>query len=64
MAYMGIESKKKRVNTCITDSLCCAPETNTVLQIDYTSIKFLKNIIKNKQTNPQTTPRPLGWLAF
>ena len=48
----------------MTDSLGCTPETNTALQIDYTSIKFFKNIIKNKQTNPQTTPGPLGWLAF
>ena len=33
MAYMGKESKKKRVDTCIciTDSLCCTPETNTTL---------------------------------
>ena len=32
MAYMGKESKK-RVDKCIciTDSLCCTPETNTTL---------------------------------
>ena len=30
MAYMGKESKK-RVDICITDSLCCTPETNTTL---------------------------------
>ena len=29
MAYMGKESKK--VDTCITDSLCCTPETNMTL---------------------------------
>ena len=35
MAYMGKESKKKRVDICIdiciTDSLCYTPETNTTL---------------------------------
>ena len=33
MVYMGKESKKKRVDIgiCITDSLCCTPETNTTL---------------------------------
>ena len=27
---------------CITESLCCAPETNTTLYINYTPIKFIK----------------------
>ena len=27
---------------CITESLCCTAEINTTLQINYTSIKFLK----------------------
>ena len=33
MAYMGKNLKKKRVDICIciTDSLCCTPETNTTL---------------------------------
>ena len=33
-------------NICITESLCCAPETNTPLQINYTSI-FFKSKNKN-----------------
>ena len=28
------------MNTCITESLCYKPETNTVFQINYTPIKF------------------------
>ena len=32
MAYMGKESKKRvEMCKCITDSLCCTPETNTTL---------------------------------
>ena len=31
MAYMGKESKKVDICICITDSLCCTPETNTTL---------------------------------
>ena len=35
MAYMGKDSKKKKkrvdICICITDSLCCTPETNTTL---------------------------------
>ena len=32
MAYMGKESKKRMdICICITDSLCCTPETNTAL---------------------------------
>ena len=44
MAYMGKESKKRMdiyICVCITDSLCCTPETNTTLQINYTAIKNL-----------------------
>ena len=39
MAYMGKESKK-RVDgcICITESLCCTPETNTTLLINYAPI--------------------------
>ena len=42
MAYMGKESKKKRMDVCIciTDSLCCTPETKTTLLIEYTPIKI------------------------
>ena len=33
----------------ITESLCCTPETNTILQINYTSVKIkIKNNFKNK----------------
>ena len=28
---------------CITDSLCCTPETNTMMKINYTQIKILKD---------------------
>ena len=28
---------------CITESLCCTPETSATLQINYTSIKEKKN---------------------
>ena len=35
MAYMEKESQKKKkrvdIHTCVTDSLCCTPETNTRL---------------------------------
>ena len=34
------------VYICITESLCCTPETNTTLQINYTSIKEKKNKYK------------------
>ena len=33
---------KKNIYICITESLCCTPETNTTLQINYTSIKKKK----------------------
>ena len=36
MTYMGKESKK--VDICITDSLCCTAETNTTVYINYTPI--------------------------
>ena len=44
MAYMGKEPLKKTgMDTCIyiTDSLCCTPETNTVLKIN-SNKDFLK----------------------
>ena len=39
-----ITSKEKEfeniyIYTCITESLCCIPETNTILKINYTSTK-------------------------
>ena len=39
----------------MADSLCCATETNTVLQSNYTPIKiYSKN--KNKDTDFETLP--------
>ena len=35
---------------CITDSLCCKPETNTTLRINYTAIK-----VKNKPKSHKVT---------
>ena len=29
---------KSSVSTCITEALCCAPETNTVLQVSHASV--------------------------
>ena len=28
------------INTCMTDSLCCTPETNTTVYINYTPLKL------------------------
>ena len=36
---MGKESEKECEFICITDSLCCTPETNTIL---YAPIKIFK----------------------
>ena len=38
---MGKDSK--RVNICITYSLCCTAESNTTLELNYTPVKTLKN---------------------
>ena len=38
MAYTGKDSFKKRVDICITDSLCYTPETNIVNQL-YPNLK-------------------------
>ena len=44
--YMG-----KRMDICITDSLCCKPETNTTLKIRTIPIKCLKkNLITLRKT--------------
>ena len=43
---MGKESKKRvDICICITDSLCCTPETNTTLKINYTPIKRKKFVV-------------------
>ena len=34
---------------CITESLCCTPEIDTTLYINYTPIK---NVLKNAKKNP------------
>ena len=31
ITYMGKESEKEWIYVCITESLCCTPETNTTL---------------------------------
>ena len=42
MTYMGKESKKRvGICICINDSLCCTPETNTILYINYMPIKII-----------------------
>ena len=47
MTYMGKESLKRMdIYVCVTDSFCCRAETNTTLQINYTSIKLLKKCIR------------------
>lgn len=41
MAYIGTDSKKRvDVCICVTDSLCCMAETNTILYDNYTPIKI------------------------
>ena len=37
---------------CITEAFCCTPETNTILEINYTLIKFKKRI-------PGTSYKPI-----
>ena len=39
---------KKNVYICKTESLCCAPEVNTTLKINYTSKKKKKKKKKKK----------------
>ena len=48
---------KKNVYICKTESLCCAPEVNTTLKINYTS---------KKKPNKQTTLKCLeaGFLFY
>ena len=39
---MGKESEKEYMHVYVykTESLCCIPETNTILPLNYTSIKM------------------------
>ena len=55
--YMGKESEKEWIHMCtyihICDALCCTPATNTIFQIIYTPIKFLKSTWCNKSSFKQ-----------
>ena len=48
------KSIRKRMDLCITESLCCTPETNTTFSINYTPINIfliiLKREVKMKKT--------------
>ena len=44
VTYMG---KRMDMYTCMADSLCCAPETNTALWANYTLIKLFKKASRN-----------------
>ena len=39
---------KNNVYVCITESLCCTAEINTILQMNYTSIKKLMMLYPNE----------------
>ena len=45
ITHSGKESEKEFMYrcVCITESLCCTPETNTALLINYTSIEKKKS---------------------
>ena len=45
ITYMG-KKNGYIYNVCITNSLCCIPETNTILYVNYTSIKKEKDTRK------------------
>ena len=47
--YKGKKSEKKKrdIYVCITESLCYTSETNTILQISYTSIKKIARAMLN-----------------
>ena len=54
---MEKESKERRgICLCITDSLCCIPEANTILYINYIPIK-----IKKKKTKKENQQNPNEW---
>ena len=40
---------KNNVYICITESLCCTVEINTILSINYPSTKILLSMTKGKQ---------------
>lgn len=37
ITYKG-KKLKKNIYRCVTESLCCTTKTNTILQINYTSV--------------------------
>ena len=51
-------SGKKQIYVCITESLCCTPETNTTLLINYTSIKNNNN---KMQWKIRLKRQPVNW---
>ena len=42
-----MEKNQKTIYICITEPLCCIPKTDTILQINYTSIKKRSVFIDN-----------------
>ena len=58
MLYKGKESEKEhKVIDKKDESLCCVPETNTILQLNHTSFFFLKSKpIKKKLSNFSLDP--------
>ena len=44
----NLYGKKNRGMYITADSLCCTPEINTILYVNYTSIKFFLKNHKNK----------------
>ena len=52
MVYMGKESKKK-VDICVSDSLCCIAETNNIVNQLYSNKNFKKSS-KDRKQKPST----------
>ena len=48
MAYMMKKLERVYIHTCIMDSLLCTPETNTMLQINYTTVIIFKKYMHKK----------------
>ena len=51
IVYNNLYGEKKNgyIFTCMTDSICCTPETNTTLKVNYTPIKFKKKKKKERE---------------
>jgi len=41
------------MDLCITESLCCIPETNTTFSINYTPINIFLNYFKKRSKNEE-----------